>query len=112
MCEPHLLLRCIHYAFHRPVEEPRYILTIELELSKSNVASGIVVASRPKLDVLRLLIIAEADFGGFIEAADNVVQVFNKVGFCKVIYTRQHEERGLRQWEDYTYHRGTLGRGY
>ena len=85
MCESHLLFRRIYYALHRPIEEPCYILTVELELSKSNVASGVIVTSGPKLDVLWLPVIAEADFRGFIEAADNVVQVFDKVGFRKVI---------------------------
>jgi NADPH:quinone reductase-like Zn-dependent oxidoreductase len=97
MCEPHLLLRRIYYALHRTIEEPCYIFAVELQLSKSNVASGVIVTSRPKLDVLWLPVIAEADFGGFVEAADNVVQVFDKVGFRKVIYTGLREERGLGQ---------------
>jgi len=49
----------------------------KLQLAKTNVTCRVVVASRSKFDILRLISVSEPNFCCLVEAMDNVIEVID-----------------------------------
>lgn len=65
-------------------------LPCQLQLAKADVAIWVVVPRRTEFDVLRLFVITEADLCRLIEAADDVVEVFEEVRLFQNFYTNMY----------------------
>lgn len=78
-----LFLNRIDDTVDRPFEKGGDVFTRKFQLSESNVTCCVVVARGAELDVLRLGRTAKANLGRLIKAANDVVQVIDKVGILK-----------------------------
>ena len=57
----------------------------QFQLPKTNIARGIVISGATKFDVLRLLVVVEAQFRRFVKAADDMIEVVVEVRFLEVV---------------------------
>lgn len=65
---------------------PKSHRPLELELARSNVDGGIIIANRPEPNVLRLAGTSESRFGGFIKTPRDMLEIVDIRRISKVIF--------------------------
>ena len=81
----------------------------QLQLTKPNADRLVVISGRAELDVLRFFHISEAQLCRFVEALDNVIEVFVEYRFSKAL-CRGYWLTTMWIWRNMTYLRGKGGR--